>query len=236
MSSPYIKKLSTQSGKSEVELEKYWQKAKEITSEQFDILEKEFKDKHYAHATEIVKSMAGIKENKMNIQDFISSDKSVDEFIVETMTSGTVTSGDFPKLAKDQVVVKKKKEDDDEKDSAKVVKTKEEDERKKYFGLTEKEYKEDLYGTKTSVEEGTENPIDTSNLKGMNQGLYDINAPAKITIAQQFVDVGQPLRVQSVQEDIGGKFTVELRIPNTEKCTWYKFDSEDQARKAGWIK
>ena len=108
MPSPYIKQISKETGKSVSELERYWKKAKEITKDEFGISENDFKDKHYAYATAIVKKMAGVKESIITVADFINSGKSAKDFIYET-----IASGDFPNLDKGTVNKKIKKDKED---------------------------------------------------------------------------------------------------------------------------
>jgi len=110
MPSPYIKKLAKETGKSENELEKFWDKAKKIAAEDFGVSEDNFESKHWKYVTGIVKNMAGVNEKVYSVQEFLESSKSVDEYITEL-----VSSGDFAKLDKD-VVGKKKKKDDEEND------------------------------------------------------------------------------------------------------------------------
>lgn len=92
MPSPFLKKISRETGKSEKELEKYWSQAKEISSDFFGIPEKDFGEKEYGYASGIVKQMAGIKEHILDVSYFLDSDKSAKDFVEQ---EGTVISGEF---------------------------------------------------------------------------------------------------------------------------------------------
>jgi hypothetical protein len=130
MPSPYLKKLASETGKSESELEKYWQEAKEVASEKFDVKESDFTDKQYAYATSIVKKKAGIKE-VVKVSDFINSKLSVDKFIEEV-----VISSSFSDVLDKEPIICKDANNDKEVD---VVKDKEEPKSKEYSGLDIKE-------------------------------------------------------------------------------------------------
>ncbi len=89
MPSPFLKSLAKEIGKTEKELEQYWNKAKEITAETFGKKEDDFGTKEYKYITGIVKNMAGVKEEVLDPSKFIESDLSAKEFIE------TVVSADF---------------------------------------------------------------------------------------------------------------------------------------------
>lgn len=88
MPTPFLKKLSKETGKSIKTLESYWDEAKHTTSEKFHIPESKFKSKHWGYTTSIVKRRAkkgdmslpqGMRTGslgrdiamKISIQDFI---------------------------------------------------------------------------------------------------------------------------------------------------------------------
>jgi hypothetical protein len=124
MPSPYIKTLAKETGKSESELEKYWNAAKQNAAEKFDVKESDFTDKQYAYATSIVKKMAGIKE-VVKVVDFIRSNKSVDKFIEE------VISSDFSDTLDKEPIIKKDANEED----LNIVKDNEDLESKEYQGF-----------------------------------------------------------------------------------------------------
>lgn len=108
MASPYVVKLAKETGKTEKEVEKLWDKAKEITAETLGTPESKFGNKEYAYTTGIVKNMLGIKEDVLNPSKFLESDVSAKEYIE------TITSSSFPQIDKDLVSSKKKKDDEEE--------------------------------------------------------------------------------------------------------------------------
>lgn len=94
MPSPYINKLSKETGKSVDEIEKLWAQAKEITSDTFGKPESDFGSKEYKYTVGIVKNMLGVNEKILDPTIFLSSGKSAKEFIHETVTSANFTVGD----------------------------------------------------------------------------------------------------------------------------------------------
>src|SRR4030042_5159618 len=115
MPSPYLKTLAKETGKSEDELEKYWDKAKEISSEFFGVPESQFGDREYKYATGIIKNELGIKEHILDVSHFLDSRLSAREFIEQ----GGVISGDFNIGEPGGIIppsVKKKPYSDEEKD------------------------------------------------------------------------------------------------------------------------
>lgn len=108
MPSPFVKSLAKTSGKSEAEIEKFWKKAKEITSDTFNKKEADFGDKEYAYTTGIVKQMLGMKEEVLDPTTFLESDLTAKEYIE------AVTSSAFPSL--DKHLIPPEDEDTDEAD------------------------------------------------------------------------------------------------------------------------
>ena len=108
MPSPYVNSLSKETGKSVAEIEKLWNKAKEITADTFGKPEDSFGSKEYKYTVGIVKNMLGINENVLDPSIFLKSGKSAKEFIQETVVSGSFSIGD------ENPVVNKNKEDDGE--------------------------------------------------------------------------------------------------------------------------
>lgn len=94
MPSPYVKKLAQDTGKSVAEIEKLWDKAKEITSDTFGKAEADFSSKEYKYTVGIIKNMLGVNENLLNPAVFMKSNKSAKDFIKETTTSANFSIGD----------------------------------------------------------------------------------------------------------------------------------------------
>jgi len=74
-----IKSMANKSGKSEKEVEKLWNNAKEIASDTFGKKEKDFKDKEYAYAMGVLKNSLGIKEAV--VEDFLESKLAAKDFL-----------------------------------------------------------------------------------------------------------------------------------------------------------
>lgn len=85
MASPFVKKLSKELGIPERDINKYWDSAKEITSDMFGVPENKFSSKEYNYAIELIKSKLGIHEERIKPIDFLSTDKSVDVFLNEVL-------------------------------------------------------------------------------------------------------------------------------------------------------
>lgn len=124
MASPYVKKLAKDFGKSEKEMEKHWNKAKNITSDTFNKEEFQFGEKEYNYTIEIIKNLLGIKEEVLDPSVFLNSDLNAKEFIE------TITSSSFPSLDKNLIPPKKKEDDEDEDD---------EDDEKKDFDIPDQD-------------------------------------------------------------------------------------------------
>lgn len=112
MPSPYVNSLAKETGKSVSEIEKLWNKAKEISSDTFGKPEKDFGAKEYKYTVGIVKNMLGLDEKVLDPSFFLNSDKSAKEFI-ETVTSAQFTIGD--------VTVAKDKDDDEKEEGSSVI-------------------------------------------------------------------------------------------------------------------
>lgn len=93
MISPYVKKLSRETGKSEKEISDFWEKAKKITSETFGVREDSFDTEHYEFAITTVKNMLGLSEEIVNPVNFLQSDLDAKDYI-ETVVSGSFSVGD----------------------------------------------------------------------------------------------------------------------------------------------
>jgi hypothetical protein len=91
--SPYVKSLSKETGKSEKEIEKLWDKAKKIAAEEFGTSEDKFSTKEYKYVTGVVKKMLGIDEAILDPSHFLESEKSAKEYL-ETVVSSNFTIGD----------------------------------------------------------------------------------------------------------------------------------------------
>jgi len=118
MISPYVKKLSKETGKSEKEISDFWEKAKKITSETYGVKEDNFTTEHYEFAITTVKNMLGLSEEIVNPANFLQSDLSAKEYI-ETVTSGSFSVGDKnpvkPPKGKKVVDLEDEEEEEDEK-------------------------------------------------------------------------------------------------------------------------
>lgn len=119
MPSPYIKNLSKETGKSTREIEKLWDKAKKIASEEFGKPESEFGEREYKYSVGVVKNMLGVEESVMDPMEFLKSDMDARKYIE------TVVSGDFPHLNKSDVNMndKEEEEEDDEEEGTKAENT-----------------------------------------------------------------------------------------------------------------
>lgn len=108
MASPYVKKIAKETGKSEKEIESFWDKAKGIASDTLGTPEDKFGSKEYAYTVGIVKNMLGIKEDVLNPTKFLESEYSAKEYIE------TITSSSFPKLTKDHIIPPEKDDETEE--------------------------------------------------------------------------------------------------------------------------
>ena len=81
MPTPYVQQLAKQTGKSVGEIEKLWDKAKKIASEDFGKPESQFGSKEYSYVTGIVKKMVGKKEDFIDPAKFLGSPMNAKEFI-----------------------------------------------------------------------------------------------------------------------------------------------------------
>lgn len=117
MPSPYVKKLSKETGKSVDEIEALWTKAKNITAQHFDVNISDFGDKEYSYTVGVVKNMVGLDEKVLDVSFFLESDKSAAAFIEDISISGPLDAqiGPDPVIPpedKDTPVPYKKKEGD----------------------------------------------------------------------------------------------------------------------------
>lgn len=110
MPSPWIKQLSRETDKSEKELEKLWDKAKKITSEEFGKDEDDFGNKEYKYVTGVVKKMLGIDESILDPSHFLDSEMSAKQYL-ETVVSGNFSIGNVQPPEDDE---KEEEEDYDE--------------------------------------------------------------------------------------------------------------------------
>ncbi len=106
MPSPYVNKLAKETGKSVSEVEKLWDKAKEITSDTFGKKEDDFGSKEYSYTTGIVKNMLGVKEELLDPTKFQDSKLSAKQFIEEVMSSNQFDIGNVipPKEVKEKPI------------------------------------------------------------------------------------------------------------------------------------
>lgn len=94
MPSPYVAKLSKETGKSVAEIEKLWDKAKDIASDTFGKSEDDFGSREYKYTVGIVKNMLGLNEKILDPSIFLKSGKSAKDFIKETVVSADFSIGD----------------------------------------------------------------------------------------------------------------------------------------------
>ena len=94
MPSPYVKKLASETGKSEAEIERLWNKAKDITADTFGKKEDDFGTREYKYTVGIVKNMLGVNESLLDPAIFLKSGKSARDFIRETVTSSGFSISD----------------------------------------------------------------------------------------------------------------------------------------------
>jgi len=87
MTNPWIKKIQKQTGKSEEVVAALWEKAKEIASDSFNLIEDSFSEKQYKYAYQTVINMLEKKDKRVRPIDFIESSKGAKEFIKELVTS-----------------------------------------------------------------------------------------------------------------------------------------------------
>lgn len=86
-----INTFASKSGKSKKEVEKLWNDAKEIASEELGKSEKDFSDKEWAYTTGILKKMLKIKESIMKnkqkkVKSFLESTKPFKEYLEDYMS------------------------------------------------------------------------------------------------------------------------------------------------------
>jgi methyl-accepting chemotaxis protein len=113
MPSNYVKSLAKDTDKSEKEIEKLWDKAKEVTSETFGKKESDFGEKEWKYTTGVVKNMLGIKES-INQIDFYNSDMTAEKYI-ETLTSNVAVGN-----ANIDLIAKKPEDEEDQENIKKV--------------------------------------------------------------------------------------------------------------------
>jgi hypothetical protein len=168
MYSPFVLKLSKQTGKTKEEIQELWSEAKQLTSDKFSISESDFENDHYDYSMTLVKNMIDVKEHGLEAETFLNSDLSVEQYL-EVMTSTSLSS-----LNKDTSItvskdidkpLKKKpvKKDDDEEENFKI-KTKQETYREDdSFRIDTK--KEKVVSRNPLSQFGIENSIDLSEVK-----------------------------------------------------------------------
>lgn len=96
MPSNVVKSYAEKTGKSEAEVEKLWDKAKEQVSKEYEDVEKD-SDQYYSLVTGILKNMLGLKESETFVDLIDNEMQSLDKLTEEAM--------------------KKDKKDDDEEES-----------------------------------------------------------------------------------------------------------------------
>jgi len=118
-----IKSYADKTNKSISELETIWDKAVDITREDFNKSKDKFGDKEWAYTTSIFKKMIGVKES-FDILTFINSDLKAKDYIKSIVETQTSTS--FPSLVKDKIIVSdtlnKPEKDGDDKEDKEVKK------------------------------------------------------------------------------------------------------------------
>lgn len=86
--SPYVRELAKETGKSTKNIQRLWDKAKEITVETYNVAEDDFSSREYEYTKETVRNMLGISESVIDPSFFLNSDLSAEQFI-ETVTSAS---------------------------------------------------------------------------------------------------------------------------------------------------
>lgn len=81
MPTPYVQKLAKETGKPVAEVEKLWDKAKKIASEDFGKPESQFGSKEFSYVIGIVKQMVGKHEDILDPAKFLRSKFSAKEFV-----------------------------------------------------------------------------------------------------------------------------------------------------------
>lgn len=92
MPSKTVISFAKKTGKSVKEVEKLWNEAKEVASDTFGKSEEEFSSKEWSYTIGVLKNMLGLDESKLMLESFLSTEKSFDDFIVETQSSGSVSA------------------------------------------------------------------------------------------------------------------------------------------------
>lgn len=93
MPTPFVKKLSIETGRSIEDIEGLWEKAKEITAEKFDMKVEDFGSEQYAYTVGIVKRMVQAEEELTDPERFLSSSKNAHEYLEDMMTSSSFDIG-----------------------------------------------------------------------------------------------------------------------------------------------
>jgi len=118
-----IKSYADKTNKSISELEIIWDKAVDITREDFNKSKDKFGDKEWSYTTSIFKKMVGVKES-FDILTFINSDLKAKDYIKSIIETQVSTS--FPSLVKDKIIVSdtlnKPEKDGDDKEDKEVKK------------------------------------------------------------------------------------------------------------------
>jgi hypothetical protein len=120
MPSPFLKKIAKETGKSMDELESYWEKAKEITSETFGKKEKEFGSKEYSYATAIVKNMSGMEEKVLDPSEFLKSDLDSKKYL-ETLSSSSFNIANVTPPEKKDITTEYETNEEEEEDKEEEI-------------------------------------------------------------------------------------------------------------------
>lgn len=83
--SPFVKKLALELGKTENEIQKVWEEAKEITSDTFGISSDSFTKREIEYTKEVVREKLGMNM-AISVSDFVNSEKTAREFVESSVT------------------------------------------------------------------------------------------------------------------------------------------------------
>jgi len=111
--SPYVKALVKETGQSENDIKKLWEKAKASTSEAYGVKEEVFESKHFEYAKRIVLSHLGVDE-RFSVAEFIKSEKSAKDFIEEAVQSSTSFGIDSVMTHKEEPYKDEEEEEDED--------------------------------------------------------------------------------------------------------------------------
>lgn len=257
--SPYVKDIAKKTGKDINKIEKFWNKAKKITMEDFGISEEDkLETKHYNHMREIVYNLLGLKEDsRYSVSAFVNSEKSTDEFITESLQE-TIISGDFDNLMKGTLRPKSQVGSDNKNapNEVKQTKSSEIDVNSIYKNKEEPESQEKQFEAKKdgTSPDGTgphgrgsgpgKGKADGSGMKKDNdedkkkkkddedKEVKEQKAPKDLKIGIKDVKKGEPIKIFEIYEN-DDNVMLNVGVDNINSAL-VSFYSKEQARKEGW--